>query len=155
MSRLVLILSLFPNVEKRLQKWINALSNPDDLFHGMVLDNEATILDLNTSQLEQGMDALGNFLTEYMSDAYAEFKQHLNSQPPLFVPDLKLEGNFHDGFILKWEGKEVGITSTDHKTDKLIKKYGSDIFGLTDESMSELKDYMLESFITLFRNELR
>lgn len=151
MSLLVLIPLLSPNVEAKLQKWITALSNPDDLFHGMVLENEAIILDLNTSQLEQGRDALGNFLAEYMAEDYAKFKQHLNSKPPLFIPDLKLEGNFYDGFVLRWEGDTFTIDSTDEKTGKLVKKYGADIFGLMDESLSELKDYMLASFITLFR----
>lgn len=137
-------------MEKHLQRWISALDNPSELFYGMVLDNEASILDANTSQLEQGKDALGNFLQEYYSDSYAEYKQYLNNQPPYGVPDLKLEGNFHDGFVLRWTGGEFLIRSTDEKTDKLIKKYGVDIFGLSKDSMIELKSLLLETF----RNEL-
>ena len=121
----------------------------------MVLDNETEILDANTSQLEQGKDALGNFLENYLSDDYARFKRVLSSLPPFGVPDLKLEGDFHEGWVLRWAGFEFFMTSTDHKTNKLVQMYGEDIFGLTDESMIELKSMFIESFIKLFRDELR
>ena len=120
----------------------------------MVLDNETEILDANTSQLEQGKDALGNFLENYLSEDYARFKRTLSSLPPFGVPDLKLEGDFHEGFVLRWEGNAFFITSTDQKTDKLKQMFGEDIFGLMDESLLELKSMFIESFIKLFRDEL-
>jgi hypothetical protein len=142
-------------VERKIQKWISVTGNPDKLFFGMVLDNETEILDANTSQLEQGKDADGDFLRTYFDDDYAKLKQHLNSKPPFGVPDLKLEGDFHEGFVLRWDRNKFFITSTDEKTEGLVQQYGKFIFGLTDESLIELKSMMLESFIKIFRDELR
>lgn len=141
-------------MERKIQKWIDATGNPSKLFFGMVLDNETEILDANTSQLEQGKDAMGNFLENYLSEDYARFKQVLNSSPPFGVPDLYLEGNFVEGFVLRWEGNVFNITSTDWKTNKLVQMYGEDIFGLMDESLLELKPMMIESFLKIFRDEL-
>jgi len=138
-------------VERKLNKWISALRNVDDIFRGTVLENQEEILDANTSQLEMGKDSLGNFLYDYASDAYAQFKIAHGSKAPLGTPDLKLEGNFYDGFVLKYEGKGIVITSTDEKTDKLIKKYGGDIFGLADEQLDILKPQLIASFTRLFR----
>lgn len=138
-------------MERKLNKWISALRNVDDIFRGTVLENQEEILDANTSQLEMGKDSLGNFLYDYASDAYAQFKIAHGSKAPLGTPDLKLEGNFYDGFVLKYEGKGIVITSTDEKTDKLIKKYGGDIFGLADEQLDILKPQLIASFTRLFR----
>lgn len=138
-------------MERKLNKWISALRNVDDIFRGTVLENQEEILDANTSQLEMGKDSLGNFLYDYASDAYAQFKIAYGSKAPLGTPDLKLEGNFYDGFVLKYEGKGIVITSTDEKTDKLIKKYGGDIFGLADEQLDILKPQLIASFTRLFR----
>lgn len=142
--------------EAKVNKWISSLnrSNLEDVFRRTVLENQEEILDLNTAQLDKGIDSFGRFLEEYASDDYAQFKKSIGSQAPLGIPDLLLEGNFRDGFVLTWKGQYFIFESTDEKEAKLIKKYGSDLFGLTIESQTEITPQLAETFIRLFRNEL-
>ena len=142
-------------MDDKLKKWISALKRRDKIFRLAVLDNEAEIIDANTAQLEGGKDAFGNFLEEYTTDAYAEFKQALGSKAPFKIADLKLEGNFYAGFDLISEGMTIfRITSTDEKRDKLVSEWGEDIFGLNEDSLKEIRPLVLESFLTLLRKEV-
>lgn len=142
-------------MEAKLKRWIAATGNPDKLFLGAVKDNETEILDANTAQLSVGKDSMGRLLEEYESDAYAKMKKGppFNSKAPMGIPNLYLEGDFYEGFTLKYSGYEMTITSTDVKTDRLVAKYGEDIFGLSEEQLKNLS--ILESFLIAFRNELQ
>ena len=126
----------------------------DELINRAVLDNKEEILDLNTAQLSKGKDSFDRFLEEYVSDAYAKFKKALGGQAPLGIPDLKLEGDFYEGFTLIVEGQDYRVTSTDDKTDRLVEKYGQEIFALSEESLQEIRPQILESLLKFTRNEL-
>ncbi len=140
--------------ESVIGKWTKALSNTDEHFRRAIIENQEEILDLNVAQLEVGKDALGELLDDYASDAYAQFKQALGSKSPLGTPDLILEGDFTEGFVLKVDGADFFITSTDEKKDRLRDKYGEDIFGLSEESLEIIRPAILESFLIRFRNGL-
>ena len=140
-----------------VDKWRKAIrkANTITIFKRVIVENQEEILDFNVAQLRKGKDSFGNFLYDYVSDDYARFKQSIGSQAPFGKPDLILEGDFTEGFVLKYgNGGEFNITSTDDKTADLVAKYGNDIFGLANESLNEIRPYLLESFIKLFRNEL-
>ena len=140
-------------MERELKKWISALRNVDEIFRGMVLENETEIIDANTSQLEMGKDSLGEFLQEYASEVYYNFKKaYTGIKTPNMIPDLYLEGDFYEGFVLKNFGaNEFFITSTDEKKDELKAKYGENIFGVADEQLEILKPQLIASFTRLFR----
>lgn len=140
--------------ESKIKKWTSNFKKVDEYFRRAIVENQEELLDLNIAQLESGKDSLGAFLDQYASDAYAKFKKFHGSQAPLGIPDLKLEGDFHSGFILKADGSEFIFTSTDEKKDRLVDKYGEDIFGLSEDSLSSIREVILESFLTHFRNGL-
>jgi len=141
-------------MEAKLTRMIGALRNHEQYFRRAIVENQEEILDLNIAQLESGKDSFGRLLDEYASDAYAQFKQSIGSRAPFGIPDLKLEGDFYSGFVLKADGDEFYITSEDEKRDKLVAYAGPDIFGLTEESLIEARQYILESFLIILRNEL-
>lgn len=129
---------------------------PLELFAEVVEENKEYIADLNTSQLEKGKDSNDeNISPDYLMPEYAKLKMSMGSQAPLGVPNLYLEGNFYEGFYSE-PGKDGGIfiSSKDSKTGKLTKKYGTNIFGLTDKSKADLKTVTLPNFLTKLRNEL-
>ena len=141
--------------DTKINKWIKALGNADEIFRRAIIENQAEILDLNVAQLEVGKDSLGNLLDEYTTDEYAQFKQAIGSKAPFKIADLKLTGDFHSGFVLKYEGATVfNIDSTDEKTEQLKKEWGENIFGLSEESLEQIRPAILESFLIMFRNEL-
>lgn len=130
----------------KIQKIRKAFQKSESIFQLAVLDNQAEILDANTAQLEVGKDSFGVLLWEYASDEYAQFKQSIGSKAPFGIADLKLTGDFYSGFILKKQGKEFTITSTDSKTNDLVAKYGSEIFGLSDDQFPTVKPLLIDSF---------
>lgn len=132
----------------------SVIRNFEKLIDRAVLDNEEEILDLNTAQLSVGKDSLDMFLDEYASEEYAEFKKAMGSEAPLGIPDLKFEGDFYRGFTLEVQDDFYIIYSTDEKNDKLVFKYGTSIFGLTEKSIILNKPNLLESFLKELKNEL-
>lgn len=134
--------------ESSIKQMTRTLRNVDAIFQRAMLDNEASILDANIAQLEKGEDSLGNLLDEYVWDWYAEMKQAEGSKAPFGIADLKLEGDFYNGFVMKYDGSKFFITSTDGKSDELEAKYGEDIFGLQSFDRIDL----LESFLKFLRD---
>ena len=91
----------------------------------------SVILDLNTDQLMHGYDSEGQPLEPYKSAMYAEFKLTLN---PRGVVDLKLTGDFHNSFYISSKEFPLTIDAKDSKRNKLVTRYGIQIFNLTEES---------------------
>jgi hypothetical protein len=115
----------------------------------IVNDNEWMLVDLNTQQLMNGMDAQGSALQEYRSASYAAMKQRLN---PKGVTDLKLTGAFHDSMIAATEKWPVIFSASDRKTEQLVSKYGEEIFGLSEKSKTVLAhDYLKDDIIEYYR----
>lgn len=141
-------------MDRVVGKWLTAIRSVDEIFRRAIVENQEEILDLNVAQLEQGKDSLGNFLMEYASDNYARFKIAMGSKAPMGIPNLILEGDFTEGFILRYDGDYFVFTSTDEKKDELAAKYGSDLFGLMVESQTEINPELARSFLTHFRNFL-
>lgn len=141
-------------MEAVVNKWLAAFRNVDTYINRAIVENREEILDLNVAQLRQGKDSLGRFLQEYASEDYAKYKKAIGSQAPLGTPDLILEGDFTEGFVLKKEGREFRFDSTDEKRDKLVQMYGEEIFGLSLESQTVITPDLAESFLKHFRNGL-
>lgn len=141
-------------MERVVDKWLSAIRNIDQFFELAIVENQGEILDSNVAQLKTGRDSLGEFLMEYASPVYAAFKKAWGSRAPFGIPDLLLEGDFHEGFTMMRDGAGLFITSTDDKSAKLEAKYGSNIFGIADEQLPGIKGEIAISFIKHFRNGL-
>ena len=141
-------------MERVIEKWTNAIRNLDIIFQRAIVENQEEILDLNVAQLKTGRDSMGEFLMEYASPVYAAFKIAWGSKAPFGIPDLVLEGDFTEGFVLLPDGNAFNISSTDEKAGHLEAKYGSDIFGIAEDRFPEIGPDIAYSFIKHFRNEL-
>lgn len=87
-------------------------------------EHEAFAIELNLRQLDAGKDRLGIKFPPY-SPAYARKKGRK-------IPDLKLTGAFWKGFILNAGSFPLTITSKDAKTQKLVERYGTNLFNLSE-----------------------
>lgn len=115
------------------------------------------IVDMNVSQMEEyGQDSRGVEFGDY-SDAsyemgYPQMKAAMGREGRFI--NLHNEGSFHEGMDVRISGGGIDIYSRDPKTDKLIKRYGVDIFGLNDEHMDQLTDelviYLRDELATYF-----
>jgi hypothetical protein len=126
------------------------------LFAECLNESNEYIADLNTSQLSKGKDSLNETLDPTLrSPMYAKMKKSDGGQAPLGVADLHNEGDFYEGFFSKADQEaNLFISSTDSKAAKLSGIYGPDIFGLSKESITDLKSITLETLLIKLRNEL-
>lgn len=91
--------------------------------------HEQDIIDLNTQQLDRGLDAKGKSLGKYKNFKYK------NRYEPV---DLKLTGEYRRKKTVTAGKKHAEMFSQDEKAPMLEKKYGKDIEGLNSQNMDSL-----------------
>lgn len=131
------------NILEELHIKIQSLDIDEICVEAMV-DHKEEIIDLNTSQLEAGLNKHGEAIfPEYESEEYAKLKKAMGSKAPFGIPDLKVEGDFYEGFyaesyLTNTEGMSgLFVDSHDSKSDKLESKY-TGIFGIMPANNPEL-----------------
>lgn len=104
----------------------------------IALRNEAEILDLQGEQHDAGLTNEGKQIRPDYSPFTVRIKRQ-KGQPTDRVT-LYDEGDFRAGFFTAKGKTAFSIGSRDDKTEKLERKYRSEIFGLTDDSLQEVID---------------
>lgn len=90
---------------------------------------------LNVEQLTMGKNSDGTKIKpSYRSKKYAQLKANKNPKPGMWTPDLILTGAFTESFKIDISGDNLKYSATDSKAPELTKKYGDDIFGLSENS---------------------
>ena len=124
----------------------------------IIVDSKPELLQLNKDQLmNDGVDKNSKKLKSYASNSYAVRKNRMNPFPGLGTPDLYLTGGFQNSFTLKINSKSsFEIFSTNGKSNDLTKKYGKNIFGLTENSKTEYqREVMAPELIKGVRKVMR
>ena len=116
------------------------------------LMEEDELIRINTDdQLFEGINADGVAIADYQPyTPYTKTLKEAKGQPTGRVT-LFDTGDFYKGFKFDKVGTKIYPDSTDSKTERLVKKYGEQIFGLTDENLQYfinifLKPRMIERF---------
>lgn len=143
-----------------LREFADRLSSLQDLtlvLNQAIRETEDILLNLVKSQLEIGIRGDGSALQDYFSISYADFKKNIvGSLAPFLTPDLKLEGDFYDGFYAQPDLFGITIGSTDWKEAKLEGKYGQEIFILTKENLKYYSvEIILPRLLELIRQHLK
>lgn len=127
------------DLRKRVADFNEALTS-GRLMQDIIWNNDAYIVDMNAEEqlFERGINRLGVEIMDYApySPVTIEIKEALG-QPTNRVT-LRDEGDFESSFFLEVGDKQFEIKASDFKTDDLIKKYGRQILGLTDENIAIL-----------------
>lgn len=121
-------------------KGFNEALESGRLVQAIIQDNEPYIVDMNAEEqlYEQGINRLGVKISDYMpySPLTIEIKK-AKGQPTDRVT-LRDEGDFEGSFYIEADDKQFEIKASDYKAPDLAKKYGRQIFGLTDENKAAL-----------------
>ena len=119
------------DLRKRVADFNEALTS-GRIIQNIIWDNEAYIVDLNAEEqlFEQGINRLGVEISDYAP----------YSPVTIAIKEVTLrdEGDFESSFFLEVGDKQFEIKASDFKTEDLIKKYGRQILGLTDENIAIL-----------------
>lgn len=115
------------------------------MIQNIVFENEAYIIDMNAEDqlFEQGINNLGVDIMDYAPYVpYTIDVKKARGQPYDRVT-LRDEGFFYESFFIEADNEKFEIKAADMKTEELIRKYGRQILGLTDQNLQSL----IESYI--------
>ena len=87
---------------------------------------------------EQGINRLGVDIMDYRPYTPLTIAIKKEKGQPTNRVTLRDEGDFHSSFYLEVGDTQFEIKAADFKTEDLIKKYGRQILGLTNENIAEL-----------------
>lgn len=100
-----------------------------------VIETSGDIITLNQGQMSLGKRSDGTEITPSYSDITIMLKDE-KGQETRWVT-LRDTGSFWGDMFVDVNANSYSLSSADEKTQKLEKKYGEKIFGLTKESKSE------------------
>lgn len=130
-------MKLITDLKNRVEKFELGLSS-GQFIQDIIFENEAYIIDMNaTEQLfEQGVNNLGVSIDDYAP--YSPYTIEIKKQKgqPTNRVTLHDEGDFAASIYLEVGDDQFLVKAADFKTEELIKKYGRQILGLTDESLA-------------------
>lgn len=111
----------------------------------IVRDNDNILIDMNAQDqlYAKGVNRLGVRIDEYQPYRPLTIKVKIEKRQPYDRVTLKDTGEFYDSFYVDTAEDRFYIKASDEKTNWLIKKYGAEIFGLTNDSLAEfINDYV-------------
>ena len=132
-------MSAIDNLLQRVQTFYDGLTDGTYISE-IIKDNEVWICEMNSEDqlYELGINRVGVSIMDYMpyTPKTIELKE-IKGQPTNRVT-LRDTGDFYASFKIITEPDKFTIIATDYKTDGLIRKYGRQILGLTDENAQGL-----------------
>ena len=111
----------------------------------IVRDNDIILIDMNAQDqlYAKGVNRLGVRIDEYQPYRPLTIQVKIEKRQPYDRVTLKDTGEFYDSFYVETAEDRFYIKASDEKTNKKIKKYGAEIFGLTNDSLAEfINDYV-------------
>lgn len=111
----------------------------------IVRDNDNILIDMNAQDqlYAKGVNRLGIRIDEYQPYRPLTIQVKIEKRQPYDRVTLKDTGEFYDSFYVETAEDRFYIKASDEKTNWLIKKYGAEIFGLTNDSLAEfINDYV-------------
>lgn len=146
------------DLRNNVERFNNGLSS--GLFiRGIINDGMTTafIIDANAEEqlFEQGINRLGVDIMDYMPYTPLTIAIKEEKGQPTNRVTLRDEGDFESSFYLEVGDKQFEIKASDFKTEDLIKKYGRQILGLTDENIVTLiRQYIYPDLLNKAKNVL-
>lgn len=137
---------------------LNEKLNSGELVRNVILDNEAYIVDLNAQvQLyEEGVNSLGVSIADYQPYSPITIQIKREKGQPTNRVTLRDEGDFESSFYIQANDQQFEIKAADWKTEELIKKYGRQILGLTNENVEKLIwEIIFSDLLEYFKKELK
>lgn len=134
-------MNLISSLRERVVEFNNKLTS--GLIVRDIIDSgevTAFIIDANAEEqlFEQGINRLGVDIMDYRPYTPLTIAIKKEKGQPTNRVTLRDEGDFHSSFYLEVGDTQLEIKAADFKTEDLIKKYGRQILGLTNENIAEL-----------------
>lgn len=141
-------------LEIMLDKVKSLEPNFDLLMAEAVRGSEEEILSLNTEDqmYKKGVDAKGEKIAPPYTEGTKAIKR-AKGQPTNRVT-LRDTGDFHESVFVDAEEKALRFGADDPKAEKLYKKYGPDVIGLTAENIKRAGALLVPGLIRGIKKRL-
>lgn len=125
------------DIELSIEALKSVLDNWDDVVYGILDSLMEEFVGMEKERLFEGADANGGMI----EPDYTPFTRRIkiSKGQPADRVTLFDTGRFHESLFAERSGGEVLFDATDSKRDKLVEKYGKDIFGLTDRQVDKAR----------------
>ena len=125
------------NLEYRLRAFKDNLPM---YLEDIVRDKEDVIVSaIADDQLyRRGINGRGEKIMSYMPYTAKTIQNKKRKGQPTTRVTLRDTGAFHKSMFVVFDSEGFYITASDKKTEKLIKKYGEEIFRLTDKNFTRI-----------------
>lgn len=125
------------NLEYRLRAFKDSLPM---LLEDIVRDKEDVIVSaIADDQLyRRGINGKGEKIMDYMPYIARTIKNKKRKGQPTTRVTLRDTGAFHKSMYVVFDSEGFYITASDEKTQDLVKKYGEEIFRLTDKNFTRI-----------------
>lgn len=125
------------NLEYRLRAFKDSLPM---LLEDIVRDKEDVIVSaIADDQLyRRGINGKGQKIMDYMPYAERTIKNKRRKGQPTTRVTLRDTGAFHESMYVVFDSEGFYITASDDKTEKLVDKYGEEIFRLTNKNFTRI-----------------
>lgn len=118
----------------------------DDIILDLVKTKEDKVIRMNIDdQLYQGFDSNGQSIKPPYRPKTVRKKKRKGD--PYDRVTLRDEGDFHASFFVIYGGDEFELSAKDAKKVWLERRYGSAIYGLTDDNVERLRNLIREPLI--------
>ena len=112
----------------------------------VLLENRTHISEYNLDQLRDGeLSDSSRIKPKYRNTAYQQRKSRLYGYKLGGTPDLRYTGDFYRGWVIRLQGEnKYSFDSIDGKRDDLVDKYTIRIFGLNNQSKTEVRERIMQ-----------
>lgn len=135
----------FDNILSTLYDW---RENAEDYVIEQAKPYEAELIDMNVAQMDIAVDSDGKSFLDKYSPTTIQLKKVLGQ------PYLTDTGDFKRKMFGNFEHDYIATGSDDEKTEKLVRKFGHKIFGLTPENVAEFAELIKPNVQENFKNRL-
>lgn len=125
------------NLEYRLRAFKDNLPM---YLEDIIRDKEDVIVSaIADDQLyRRGINGRGEKIMSYMPYTAKTIQNKKRKGQPITRVTLRDTGAFHKSMFVVFDSEGFYITASDEKTEELIKKYGEEIFRLTDKNFTRI-----------------
>lgn len=121
----------------------------DETLLKLVREKERFVIQLNIDQLTSGVNSDGTSIKPAYRPSTIERKRRRGQVYDRVT--LRDEGDFHASFFLVYGNDEFSSDAKDFKRVYLEKRYGPNIYGLTDQNISRLQNAIRDPFFDEFK----
>lgn len=132
-------MKLIEDLRDRVKRFNDRLTN-GTYIKAIIEENDDYIIEMNEQDqlYDSGINTSGVQIMSYKPYKPLTIRIKKAKGQPTDRVTLRDTGDFQLSFYLEIGNEQFEIKANDWKTDELIKKYGREILGLTDEHISEL-----------------